>query len=152
MRINAAGLEILKKFEGLRLDAYRDVAGVWTIGWGHTGDVKPGMRVTKHQAGAILDVDLDKFERGVGDLVHVANENQFSALVSLAFNIGLGALGKSTLLKRFNNGEHYAAGNEFLKWRLSAGKVQPGLVKRRVAERALFLTRPAPIQADGNVA
>lgn len=139
MRTNESGISIVKEFEGLRLEAYKDVAGIITIGWGHTGDVKMGDKITKHQAEAILDVDLDKFERAVGAMVRIANENEFSALVSLAFNIGENALRHSHLLQFFNAGQITDASNEFLHWRLSAGKVQSGLVRRRAAERALFL-------------
>jgi lysozyme len=141
MRTNQRGIDLIKKYEGLRLKAYLCPANVWTIGWGHTGDVKKGDVITEHQAEAILDVDLDKFERGVTDLLKgcIYNQNQFSALVSFAFNLGLGALSKSTLLKLFKAGDAKGAADEFTKWKYAAGKVLPGLLKRRIEERALFL-------------
>jgi lysozyme len=142
VRINAAGRDLIKKYEGVSLKAYRCPAGVITIGWGHTGDVKPGDVITEHQAEAILDVDLDKFEKGVEKLLQgcIFNQYQFSALVSFAFNLGLEALGKSTLLAKFRAGDVKGAASEFMKWKYAAGKVLPGLVKRRAEEKALFLS------------
>jgi lysozyme len=140
VKLNPAGFDLIKQFEGLRLEAYRCPAGVWTIGYGHTGDVREGMKITEHQADPILDVDLDIFERGVKSMLTVPlNENQFSALVSLAFNIGLGAFRDSTLLKRVNAGLPNAAAKEFSRWVHAKGKVLPGLVSRREAEAKLFL-------------
>lgn len=141
MKANAAGRALIKSFEGFRADAYLCPAGVWTIGYGHTGDVKPGQRVTEHQADAILEYDLDRFERGVADLVDVPlTANQFSALVSFAFNLGLDALERSTLLALLNAGDYQGASRQFARWRIAGGKVLPGLERRRAAERALFLT------------
>lgn len=142
-KINAGGLDIIKRFEGLKLKAYKCPAGVWTIGWGHTGDVKPGATITAHQAEAILDADLDRFELGVDKLAPGLPSNQFSALVSFSFNVGLEALAKSTLLKKLKSGGPLAAAPEFAKWVRAGGKVLPGLVKRREAERQLFLTPEA---------
>lgn len=143
-RINHAGRDLIKKWEGLRLKAYKCPAGVWTIGYGHTGDVKKGDVITEHQAEAILDVDLDKFERGAENLLDVqVSDNEFAALVSFAFNLGVGALGRSTLLKLVNAGDKVGAGAQFMKWTYAAGKVVPGLVKRRAAERELFLRADA---------
>lgn len=147
MKINAEGLALLKRFEGCRLEAYLCPAKVWTIGWGHTGDVKAGRKITQHQADVILEeVDLPKFEEGVericGDFI--ASENEFSALVCFAYNVGLEALAKSTLVKRLKEGKRYDAANEFLKWNKAGGKVLPGLVKRREAERELFRRHEAP--------
>ena len=139
-KINCAGLAIIKKYEGLKLKAYKCPAGIWTIGWGHTGDVKASDVITTHQAEAILDADLDKFECGVEMLCPRSNANQFSALVSFAFNVGIDALKKSTLLKLFLAGGPLAAAAQFAKWNKGGGKVLPGLVKRRAAERALFLS------------
>lgn len=143
-RTNEAGRALIKRFEGLRLDAYLCPAGVWTIGYGHTGDVRSGDRITEHQADAILDVDLDRFERAVGELTDglELNENQFSALVSFAFNLGEAALTRSTLLRHLRAGDLERAADEFRKWVYAGGQVLPGLVKRRAAERELFLTRP----------
>lgn len=142
MKTNEAGVDLIKKAEGLRLESYLCPAGVWTIGYGHTKDVLPASKVTEHQANAILDVDLDKFERRVAQLAPGANENEFAAMVSFAFNLGEAALQRSTLLKKFLAGDKPGAAAEFMKWTYAAGKVLPGLVKRRAAERSLFL-KPA---------
>lgn len=126
--------------ESCRLSAYRCPAGVLTIGYGHTGDVKPDDVITQHQADAILEVDLQRFEMAVDQLAPRINANQFSALVSFAFNVGIDALEKSTLLRCVNGGQFKAAAVEFSKWTHAAGVVLPGLVKRRAAEAQLFLT------------
>lgn len=144
---NAAGLEVIKHFEGVRLKAYQDSVGVWTIGYGHTsmaGDpqVHSGLTITQAQAESILKKDLGIFERGVKDAVKVTvNSNQFSALVSFSFNLGLGALRESTLLRKLNAGDYNGAANEFPRWVKAGGQTLPGLVRRRNAERALFLSQ-----------
>ncbi len=143
MIVNDAGREIIMTFESLRLKAYKCPAGVTTIGYGHTGDVEMGQTITEHQAEAILEYDLHRFEQAVTDLTKKPNANQFSAMVSLCFNIGIEAFKKSTLLKAFNGGLVKTAANEFLKWQLAKGKVLPGLVRRRAAERALFMAVPS---------
>lgn len=137
--IRDRALEIIKAAEGLRLTAYRCPAGVWTIGYGHTGDVREGQTITAHQADAILDVDLDHFERAVDRLAPGANANQRGALVSLAFNIGVKALEGSALLRLHRAGDHVGAAVAFSRWVRGGGKVLPGLVKRRAAEAALYL-------------
>ena len=143
MKISDKGKQIIKNFEGLRLQAYKPMPSelYWTIGYGHYGpDVKVGMRITQEQANNLLDKDLEKFEEGVTSCVKVPlNENQFSALVSFAFNVGLGALQTSTLLKKLNAKDYSGASNEFLRWDKCNGKSLAGLTKRRQAERALFL-------------
>lgn len=138
MIINDAGRKVVMDAEQCRLEAYLCPAGRWTIGWGHTGDVKKGDRVTHHQAEAILEFDLDRFERAVSQLAPSANANQFSAMVSLAFNIGIEAFRRSSLLKWFNAGFPLKAATEFAKWCHAGNKVLPGLVKRRKAEADLF--------------
>ncbi len=146
MTTNSAGLELIKSFEGLRLRAYLCPAGDWTIGYGHTGaDVHKGQRITAAQAELLLQSDLVASEKGVDKLVAgtAVTENQFSALVSFAFNTGLGNLRRSTLLKKLLGGDAAAAAAEFAKWtkgRDAKGKRQelPGLVRRRTAERELF--------------
>lgn len=139
MKINTAGKELIKRFEGLSLKSYKCPAGVWTIGYGHTGDVKSSHVITEHQADVILDLDLERFEKGVEAYAPVATENQFSAMVSFAFNLGIAALARSSLLTHHNAGQHDLAAAEFMKWKYAAGKVLPGLVKRRAAERDLYL-------------
>lgn len=133
--------ELIKSFEGLELEAYLCPADIWTIGYGHTGNVKEGDRITKAEAEALLDKDLQTFRNGVKRLVKVPlNENQFGALVSFAYNLGLGSLQNSTLLKMLNAGDYTGAADQFLRWNKSGGKVLTGLVRRREAERAVFLT------------
>jgi lysozyme len=155
MKINQAGIDLIKRWEGLRLKAYTCPAGVWTIGYGHTGDVEPGDVITAHQADVILEeIDIPKHADDVFDLLVErgvnCNENQFAALVSFAFNLGVGRLAHSTLLEKFVAGDlvRYdrrgevvgGAAAEFRKWKFAAGKVMPGLVARREAEMNLFLT------------
>ncbi|PSN18129.1 muraminidase [filamentous cyanobacterium CCP5] len=143
--INAAGLELIKHFEGVRYKAYRDSVGVWTIGYGHTSMAGPpqvyeGLTITPQQAEEILKRDLGRFEKGVTDAVTISiNPNQFAALVSFAFNLGVGALQNSTLLSKLNAGDYQGAANEFPRWVYAGGNQLPGLVRRRNAERALFL-------------
>lgn len=142
-RINCAGLALIKAFEGLRLAAYRCPAGVWTIGYGHTGpDVKPGQRITAAEAEALLRGDLDRFESGVERALNgvVTTENQFAAMVSLAYNIGLGGFGRSAVLRLHKAGKFTLAANALLLWVKAGGRSLPGLVRRRTAERALYLT------------
>lgn len=140
MKINDAGRAIIKDNEGLRLDAYLCPSGVPTIGYGHTGDVKLGDRITEHQADVILELDLERFEEGVAEVAPSANQNQFSAMVSFAFNVGLKAFVGSALLRAFLAGQLSAAASQFDRWVHGGRKVLPGLVKRRAAEKALFLT------------
>lgn len=139
MKTNDAGRKIIMENEGLRLEAYLCPAKVWTIGYGHTGDVKQGDKISKHQAEVILEHDLERFEMAVSNLARNCNANQFSAFVSLAFNIGVDAFSKSTLLKRHNADAPNAAAAQFSKWIHGGGKVLPGLVKRRAAEAALYM-------------
>ena len=149
MKINKAGLELIKHFEGCKLTAYKCPAGIWTIGVGHTGDVKEHDVITQHQADVILQHDLERFEAGVLGFVTVpVTENEFSALVSFAFNLGVAALARSSLLKLINGRDAkgrdrakdtLAAADAFKSWVYAAGKVLPGLVARRTAERELFL-------------
>ncbi|OHX12597.1 muraminidase [Chromobacterium sphagni] len=140
MQTNAAGLALIKKFEGLRLIAYQDMVNVWTIGYGHTGsDVKPGQVITQAQADQLLAGDLARFEAGVGRLVKVSlNANQFAALVSFSYNLGLANLQSSTLLKLLNQRDYAGAAGEFPRWDRAGGQEVPGLQRRRQAEQALF--------------
>lgn len=139
MIINEAGLNLIKDFEGCRLKAYLCPAGVWTIGYGHTQGVKPDMVINQLQAERFLRQDLKRFEDAVIALVKVPiTLNQFSALVSFAYNVGTGALYDSTLLRKLNKKDYKGAANEFLRWNKAGGKVLPGLTKRRLAEKDLF--------------
>lgn len=149
MKINTEGLALIKRFEGLQTEAYLCPAGVWTIGYGHTATVKPGQRITQAQAEELLVQDVAKFEAGVAKLVKVKlNANQFSALVSFAFNIGLSALEDSTLLARLNDGDYNGAAKEFSRWVYAGSDVLSGLVNRRAAERTLFTT---PMEPQANL-
>ena len=140
--INPAGLALVKQFEGCRLKAYPDPAtngDPWTIGYGSTGPhVHPGLTITQAEADALLAKDLARFEAGVEQVAPGATDNQFAALVAFAFNLGLGALSGSTLLKKHKAGDYAGAQAEFGKWVKAGGKVLPGLVKRRAAEAALY--------------
>lgn len=139
--INKAGLDIVKASEGLRLKAYICPAGVLTIGYGSTGPhVKPGMVITEAQAEELLRSDLRRFEDAVSVAAPTATDNQFAAMVSLAFNIGEGAFRKSTVLRKHKAGEHVAAAEAFKLWNKGGGKVLPGLVKRRAVEAQLYRT------------
>ena len=137
---NASGVNMIKSFEGLRLKAYQDAVGVWTIGYGTTRGVRPGQEISEAQAEALLKSDLNRFERDVSQAVRVSiNDNQFSALVSFTYNVGSGALRSSTLLRKLNSRDIYGAANEFPRWNRAGGRVLAGLTRRRNAERALFL-------------
>lgn len=136
-----AGINLIKSFEGCRLKAYQDSVGVWTIGYGHTSGVYSGMTITEEQAEAFLKADLGTSERAVNRLVtYIINQNQFDALVSFTFNLGSGNLAESTLLKKLNKGDITGAANEFDKWIYAGGEVLKGLVRRRAAEKEMFLT------------
>jgi lysozyme len=159
MITNAAGLSLIRQAEGLRLRAYLCPANVWTIGIGTTvypdgRKVRSGDKCTEQQADRYLAHDLQEFERAVAAMVTVPlTGNQFSALVSLAYNVGAPALRGSTLLRFLNAGDYAGAANQFPRWNRGAGRVLPGLVKRRAAERDLFLTPDsAPLQAVGLMA
>lgn len=141
MVTNNAGLGIIKRYEDLRLKAYRCPAGVWTIGYGHTRTAKPGMVITEAQAEDLLRDDVRDAEKAVERLVKVPlTENQFSALVSFVFNVGPGGLGRSTLLAKLNGGGYAAAAQQFAVWINAGGKPLNGLLRRRKDERALFET------------
>lgn len=155
--LNKASLDLIKSFEGLRLNAYPDPATggePWTIGYGHTSaaglpKVMKGLKISAEEAEAILALDLGKFADQVFHRVTLPlNPNQFGAVVSLAYNIGLGNFGKSTLLKRVNAGEFELAAKEFARWNKANKKVMDGLTRRRAAEAKLFLTPPSTWSDD----
>ena len=140
--INKAGLDLIRNFEGLRLKAYLCPAGVPTIGYGSTGkDIHLGMTWTTEQADERLVRDLASFEMEVSRAVPVSTDNQFSALISLCYNIGIGAFEGSTLRKLHNQADYAGAADQFLRWNRGGGRVLPGLTKRREAERALYLLK-----------
>ncbi len=137
--INDEGLKLIKLFEGLELVGYLCPAGVPTIGYGHTGGVKVGQVITEAQAEDLLRSDLRKFEDAVFSMVgwH-ATDNQFSALVSFAYNVGAQALKNSTLLKMHNSGAYEEAARQFARWNKAGGQPLAGLTRRRNAEAALY--------------
>lgn len=141
MKISNAGVELIKSFESLSLEAYKCPRGKLTIGWGHTGlDVFEGQKINPQQAEELLRADIGKAEDAVNRLVCTPlPEHQFSALVSLCFNIGAAALSKSHLLRLVNQSDPILAADQFLKWVHVNGTVMPGLVKRRAYERKMFL-------------
>jgi len=143
MRISQKGVDLIKHYEGCKLKAYRDIVGVLTIGYGHTGgDVRDGQVITQDDAEALLRLDLERFERGVERVVKVPlTQNQFDALVSFSFNLGLGALKSSTLLKKVNAEDWEGVKKEFLKWDMAGGHHVNGLLIRRTAESFLFASQ-----------
>lgn len=150
MRLSDAGLAAIKRHEGLRLAAYQDVAGVWTIGYGTTyyrnGDkVRPGDAITADEAEALLRDQLEDYADSVRTLVQVPlSQAQFDALVSWTYNLGAGALRDSTMLKKLNAGDYAGAADEMLRWVHAGGRPVAGLRNRREAERQMFLTGVAP--------
>lgn len=142
MKTSEEGVDLIKHFEGCRSAAYRCVAGVLTIGFGHTRGVKQGMVISIEDAEALLDEDLADCEREVLAATKGISltQGQFDALVSFVFNLGAPTLLRSTLLKKLRDGDLAGAAKEFLRW-TKAGKPArdvPGLVKRRTAEMELF--------------
>lgn len=140
MEISQAGLDSIKKHEGLRLRAYRDAVGIWTIGYGHTGpEVTPGMEISEGEAESMLREDVLECEACIEEHVTVdLTQGQFDALCSFIFNLGCGAFERSTLLKLLNEGDYAGAAQQFGRWVNAGGKQLPGLVKRRGDELAMF--------------
>jgi lysozyme len=156
-QVNQPTVDLVRSFEGLFLEAYKDEVGVWTIGYGHTGFDIAGGAVTKgrtladaHAAEELLRIDLDNVAKDVEKLLlsrpaAEINDNQFGALVSFTFNDGIGNLEKSTLLRKLNARDYLGTITEFAKWNRAEGKVLRGLTRRRTAEAALFCSFPPPI-------
>lgn len=138
--VSVQGLRLLKNLEGLRLQAYTDSGGVWTIGYGHTGnDVFPGQVITEQEAERLLRGDLERFEKGVeNSLTGPASPGQYDAMVIFAFNVGLGAFQGSTLLKNFNKGDVRGAFVQFAEWNKVGVAILQGLCRRRAAEMWRF--------------
>ena len=145
MAVSLFGIDLICGFEGKRLVAYDDGVGVWTIGFGTTiypngTKVKKGDVCTESQAKEYMAHDLKKFELAVNGVVTVPlNQNQFDALVSLAYNIGTNAFKNSTLVKKLNAGDYRGAADQFDVWVNAGGKRMQGLVNRRAREKALYL-------------
>lgn len=158
-QVNQATLDLVRSFEGLFLEAYQDEVGVWTIGYGHTGFDVAGGAVTKgrkladeNEALQLLRIDLENVAKDVEKLLlsrpgAEINDNQFGALVSFTFNVGIGDLEKSALLRRVNARDYLGTIPEFAKWNRAGGKILRGLTRRRTAEAALFCSFPTPVSA-----
>ena len=140
MKISQAGVDAIKQYEALRLHAYLDGGGVWTIGWGHTSGVYPGDECTEEEAQSMFEWDVAEVEDAINMYVDVdLEQGEYDALVSLAFNIGVPAFHGSTLLRLLNQDNKRAASLQFPRWNKDNGKVIKGLVRRREAERKMFL-------------
>jgi GH24 family phage-related lysozyme (muramidase) len=146
MVISEKGLAFIKKFEGVRLHAYQDVTGVWSIGYGWTHPVDgetihSGMRIDQNTADRLLLSGIGQYEQGVESLLSVrVSQSQFDALVSFTYNLGCRSLADSTLLKKLNQGDYAGAAAEFSRWNKAGGNIIPGLTSRRKAEAELFLS------------
>jgi lysozyme len=154
--INQAGIELIKAWEGCKLKAYKDVAGVWTVGYGLTSgagfiEVGPDTVLTQDEADWYLEQVVDKFASQIRPMIAgQINENQFAAFVSLSVNIGVGAFKRSSALKHFNAGRIELVPDAMRMWKKAGGKTVQGLINRREAEVALFLkpaAKPAPVVA-----
>jgi lysozyme len=150
--INQATVDLVKQFEGFRAEAYKCPAGVWTIGYGTTAQANvgivpvSGMKITEAEAEGYLQKGLDKCASEIKPSISAPiNDNEFGAFVSLAYNIGSGAFKRSSALRKFNAGDKQGAANAILMWNKAGGKVLKGLVRRREAERDLFLS---PVRVD----
>ena len=142
MKMGEKGIDLIKHFEGFSPTVYACPSGVPTLGFGSThGITMDSPPITEEEGLELLMLDIAKFERGVNRLIDVPlNQNQFDALTSFAFNLGNGALQASTLRKKVNREDYEGAADEFPRWVFAGGRKLNGLVKRRYAERALFLT------------
>ena len=145
MTASRQAIDLIKRFESLVLDAYLCPAGTWTIGWGHTAGVEPGMRITGQHAEELLGQDIAGVERDLAAVIHAPlTQGQYDALVSLCFNLrgGPRKLPKVApkLVSKINSGDYPAAALEFLDINHANGAVLPGLTRRREAERELFLS------------
>ena len=138
-KIGSKGLEMIKHFEGLELKAYQCAAGVWTIGYGHTKGIQPGMVITEETANDMLVEELEEYENYINSMVECPlSQNQFDALVSWVYNLGPANLQASTLLKVLNAGDYAGVPAQIKRWNKAGGKVLEGLTRRRQAEADLF--------------
>ena len=138
LKISESMIAVIKKFEGLRLKAYKCPAGVFTIGYGHTENVFADSEISELMADQILRKDLQKFEQTINDLDLPLLQCEFDALVSFVFNVGIGNFNKSTLKKLLSQKKFFYAAKEFDKWVFAGGKKLPGLQNRRNKERKIF--------------
>lgn len=141
MNISEAGLYLITDFEKLRLTAYLDAVGKWTIGFGHTRSACAGMQISEARAYDLLEHDVENAEEAVNKFVRAPlTQNQFDALVSFVFNIGGAAFKSSTILRLINErADPMRIGAEFKRWVYGKGKRLAGLERRRTAERAMYL-------------
>ena len=140
MKISARGMQAIIAYEGFRERAYQDIVGIWTIGYGFIEGVKPGDTMTRAEADARFGRLLAEYEAAVNQAVdNQATQNQFDALMSLAWNIGKAGLLKSTVIRLHRNGDYTAAARAFGLWNMAGGKVQQALVARRAKEAATYL-------------
>jgi lysozyme len=141
MNLSDTGLRMLKKLEGLRLTAYKDSAGVWTIGYGHTGNVRSGQTITSEEAETLLLSDVSIHENAVKSLGVSLSQNKFDALCCFSFNVGKSAFLKSTLAKKVKaNPNDTTIISEFARWKIAGGVVNNGLVARRKTEAEMYNT------------
>jgi len=139
MKISVEGLSLIKKFEGLELNAYQCAAGVWTIGYGHTKGVFEGQKITKAEADEMLVLEMEEYEKAVNDAVTISiDQCMFDALVSWTYNLGPSNLNASTMLKVLNSGNYDGVPEQIKRWNKAGGKVLEGLIRRRNAEALLF--------------
>jgi lysozyme len=149
MTLIAEGIALITAFESCRLKAYRCPAGLWTIGYGHTGaEVHDGLTITQAEADGLLRTDLAKFDTGVLRLCPQSRDTQHAAMVSLAYNIGLGNFANSSVARLHNAGRYGYASKAFALWNRVDGEVLPGLTKRRAAEASLYLRDADPDPDD----
>jgi lysozyme len=139
LKISQRGIDLIKRFEGCELEAYRDLVGKWTIGYGHTKGVNEGMRITDDQAEHMLTEELKEFESYINNYVFVdLQQNQFDALTSWVYNLGPTNLRSSTMLKVLNAGKYTEVPYQMKRWNRAGGLVSKGLTRRREAEARLF--------------
>jgi len=143
MKCSQEGLALIKKFEGCRLESYRCSANVLTIGYGHTGGVKEDDTISQPEADELLENDIAKFEKYVSDnVVPELKQYQFDALVAWTFNLGVGNLRSSTMLKKqLNESDYDSVPSEMKRWNKAGGKTLDGLIRRRNAEALLFQSK-----------
>jgi lysozyme len=141
MKIGKKGLDLIKHFEGFKNKAYLCPAGVWTIGYGTTKNVKKGDTVTLAQAEIMIAQDVAESESYVNKLVKVPiTQDEFDALVAFVYNVGAGNFKSSTLLKKLNKGDHHSVPEQMLRWNKGGGMILAGLTRRRTSEGTLFAT------------
>ena len=139
MKISQEGIALIKKFEGCELEAYQDSVGVWTIGYGHTKDVKEGDKINQDEAENLLAEEMPEYEGYIEDLVKVSlSQCEFDALCSWVYNLGPTNLQESTLLRVLNEGKYNEVPTQIKRWNKAGGQVLEGLVRRREAEALLF--------------